>query len=121
MAQGVSLAPGLSLVGNSSARVVLAAGANNNLAPASFNSGTGRLELNSTAGVANITGLMAGFDGQRVILRNIGANTVTLNLLNAGSAAANQFNGVADTAIAANQAIEIMYYGETILKWIIVN
>jgi hypothetical protein len=100
--------------------VVLAAGANNNIAPATP---YGRVDLDSTAGAANVTGLVAGSDGQVITIRNKpGGNDVILNNANAGSAAANQFSGPGgnDVDLPAGTAVGAVYYGGTIKQWILI-
>jgi len=100
--------------------VVLAAGANNNIAPATP---YGRVDLDSSAGVANVTGMLAGTDGQVSTIRNKpGGNEVTLNNTNAGSAAANQFSGPGgnDVDLPAGTAIGAVYYGGTIKQWVLI-
>jgi hypothetical protein len=100
--------------------VVLAAGANNNIAPATP---YGRLDLDSTAGIANVTGIVAGTDGQVITIRNKpGGNDVTLNNTNAGSAAANRFSGPNgnDVDLPTGTAIEAVYYAGAIKLWVLV-
>ena len=66
--------------------IALSAGANNNL-----DTGTVTVQrLQSSGGVANITGLAGGRAGRMVMLYNYGSNTVTLNHNNGGSSAANR-------------------------------
>lgn len=114
-----SSSSGGSTTGGALATVVLAAGANNNLTPASpWPTGFGRLDLNAAAGAANVTGLKAGVDGQQMVIRNLpsSGNNVTLNNQNAGSSAANQFQGLnlaspnADMILVPGSAILLMYY-----------
>jgi len=119
MPQGITQSPGISLVGNGLITAVLASGANNDLNPTGFGPGTGRIDLDSTAGVANITGLRPGYDGQRVTLRLVTANAVTCNNLNGGSAATAQFSGTGDSVLAQRLAVDIVYYAG-IGKWVFV-
>lgn len=109
-------APGVSGGTNAgpSATAVLAAGANNNFNPGGgWPTGIGRLILNSSAGIANITGLVAGTDGQQIEIVNAlaGASQVTLNSQNAGSAAANRFVYVGDLVLSVNGSVRATYYG----------
>lgn len=91
--------------------VALAAGTNDNVNPGgAWPTGYGRLDLDTTAGAATVTGLVAGSDGQAVIVRCAGANQLTLNSLDAGSSAANQFLYVADLALDENGSVMIVYY-----------
>ncbi len=97
---------------------VSAAGANNNVTPAAPAIGTiNRLKVDTTAGAANFTGLVAGADGQLLWILNVGANALTLNNQNAGSTAANRFSGVDDFIIPANDSL-LIYYDTTIARWI---
>jgi hypothetical protein len=98
------------------ATAVPATGANNNYAPVTFGATTGFLEL-TPAGVANITGLVAGFNGQLVTITNLSSFALTLNALNAGSTAANQFRLPADMILTQNNA-QSFRYSTTIGKWI---
>lgn len=94
----------------------LAAGATNNLNPgAGWPASFGRLLLNSSAGAANITGLVAGTDGQTIEICNnlTGATNVTLNSQNAGSTAANQFVYVGDFALPSGASIRATYYASS--------
>src|ERR1700744_1957389 len=76
---------------------IVAAGANNNVLPAgagwpgSTASPYGRVDFVGAAGDFNVTGGVGGLDGQIVIFRNATAFNCTLNTLNVGSLAANQF------------------------------
>jgi len=66
----------------------------------------------------NITGLMAGFDGQIVTITNLAPGvTVTLNALNGGSVLANQFRMVADFLLPTNNS-KSFRYSATIGKWV---
>ena len=79
--------------------IALSAGANNNLA-----TGTVTVQrLQSTGGVANITGLAGGRAGRVVMLYNYGSNTVTLNHNNGGSSAANRMILPGNSNIALTQ------------------
>ena len=98
----------------------LASGTTNDLDPGGgWPTGIGRLDLDTSAGAATITGLVAGSDAQIVIISNIGANTLTLAALNAGSSAANRFRYVADIALAQYDAVLAVYYGGTVNKWVL--
>jgi hypothetical protein len=96
---------------------VPASGANNNYNPgADFSASTGFVDLTPTAN-CNITGLLAGFDGQIVIITNLSAFVLTLNALNSGSLSANQFRMVGDFALAQNNG-QSFKYSATIGKWV---
>jgi hypothetical protein len=95
---------------------VPATGANNDYAPTGFGATTGFLELTPT-GIANITGLSAGYDGQIAVVTNLSTYALTLNALNGGSQPANQFRMVADIALGENNA-QSFKYSATIGKWV---
>jgi hypothetical protein len=97
------------------------AGAQNNVAPAGFGAGVGRVALTLPSGNANWTGLTAGTDGQQLIITNKdAANTLTLNVANAGSLAANQFFGSADYAIPPGNSLSLCYYAGSVNQWVII-
>ena len=91
--------------------VALAAGANNNVNPGgTWPIGYGRIDFDTSAGAATVTGLAKGSDGQAIIIRNSEANTLTLASLNAGSTAANQFLYAADLQLPENGSVLVVYY-----------
>ena len=93
------------------------AGANNNYsAGALFGATTGFLDLTLSA-PSNLTGLIAGSNGQMVTITNLSAFNLTLNALNAGSLAANQFRLPADLILTQNNA-QSFRYSTTIGKWV---
>jgi len=95
---------------------VPATGANNDYFPSGFGATTGFLDLNP-AGNCNITGILAGYDGQLLTVTNISANTVTLNALNGGSQSANQLRMAADAILPQNNG-RTFKYSQTIGKWV---
>lgn len=98
-----------------------AAGASNNVTPGGLwpAPSVGRIDVNTVAGAANFTGLVAGIvDGQAVMIRVTGANNLTLNSLNAGSVAANQFAFVADLVLTQNDTA-ILIYDLALALWVI--
>ena len=98
-----------------------AAGATNNANPGSgFPALLGRIDVDTTAGNANWTGLLAGVDGQIVIIRNTGANNLVLNNQNASSTAANRFSAAADFTLVPGDAVWVVYYGGSVNRWVIV-
>lgn len=118
---------GGSTTGGALAGVVLAAGANNDVNPGGgWPVSFGRLDLNAAAGVANVTGLVAGSDGQQVLVRNLpsSGNNITLNNQNAGSTAANRFQGLnlaspnADVILVPGASMLLMYYGGALNYWV---
>lgn len=91
--------------------VALSAGINDNVNPGgTWPSGYGRVDFDTSAGNATVTGLVAGSDGQAIIIRNSGANVLTLASLNAGSTAANQFLYAADLQLPENGSVLVVYY-----------
>lgn len=104
----------------------LAAGANNNVDPSATWPVTagglnyGRLDLDTSAGVATLTGLKAGNDGQEVLGRVIGANQLTVDTFNAGSTAANQFSYAAGGFILVQwSTFLLVYYAGSVNKWVL--
>lgn len=106
--------------GANRATAPLAAGATNNLNPGGgWPANFGRLVLTAGAGAANLTGLLAGLDNQGLlILNNDPANNITLNSLNAGSAAANQFRFFADLVLTPGDSV-VALYDLTLQKWLL--
>lgn len=93
-----------------------AVGANNNYAPTGFGAVTGFLDL-MLVGVSNITGLLAGYDGQLLIITNLSTYEVTLNALSGASQAPNQFRMAADFVLTQNNS-KTFKYSATIGKWV---
>jgi hypothetical protein len=94
-----------------------ALGENDNYtAGAQMSATVGFVDLTPTA-VCNITGLQAGSDGQLVIITNLSSFAMTLNALNAGSAAANQFRMAADFILTQNNS-KTFKYSVAIGKWV---
>lgn len=106
-------------IGPLRATAALAAGANNNLNPGGgWPVNYGRLFLTAGAGAANVTGLVAGLDNQWVLIVNDDpSNNITLNSMNGGSAAANQFDYATDLVLPPF-ATTIVVYDATEAKWI---
>lgn len=102
--------------------VTLAAGQSNDYNPGAPFPVVARLNLNPSTGDANLTGLIAGQDGQMLLLSNISAtNNLTLDSLNAGSAAANQFRAAADLTLPPRDAKLLFYNGGSINKWVVAS
>jgi hypothetical protein len=91
-------------------------GANNDYAPPGFGATTGFLEV-TPVGVTNLTGLLAGYDGQLVTITNLSAYQLTLNALNSGSQTANQFRMVADAVLDQYNG-KSFKYSATIGCWV---
>jgi hypothetical protein len=102
-------------------RVVYAspAGPNNNVAPPGFDANTRYLDVDTTAGAAQWTGLLAGANGQRVVVTPIGAGSLRLDALAGGSVAANQFRAAANTMLITNLSTEIEY-SSGVGKWLVI-
>ena len=79
----------------------------------------GFMDLTPT-GNCSITGIIAGIDGQLIVVTNLSALTVTLNALNAGSAAANQFRMPRDIALTQNSSASFKY-SVTLAKWVSID
>ena len=80
-------------------------------------SSIGFVELTPTTNVI-LTGLQAGFDGQVVTITNLtGTYTVTLNTLNNGSQAANQFR-LPSNLVLAQYVGQTFQYSANIGLWV---
>ena len=86
------------------------AGISNDLDPTDWGPAVDVLDIDISAGNAVVTGLAAGYNGQRVVVTpvNGGANTLTLAALT-GSAPANQFRVPADMIFPNNNSIQLQY------------
>lgn len=83
---------------------------NNYNAGGNFTISVGVLDIDPQAGNATITGLAAGYDGQRVIITNINAsNSLILAALNGGSSAANQLRLPADITLLQYGSLTLQY------------
>lgn len=94
------------------------AGASNDTVPTGFTSSVNRLDVDTSAGAANWTGLTAGVDNQMVYIRVTGANNLTLNNQNTGSLAANRFAGVDDFPLLPGAGLMVCYYAGTVNRWV---
>lgn len=96
------------------------AGAQNDVNPGGgFPANIGRLIVTLAAGNASWTGLIAGADGQLLYLTNAdAANSLELDVANAGSAAANrflyQFNLVLGPGVS-----KLLCYDATLARWLL--
>ena len=101
---------------------IAAAGASNNVNPVGFGPTIHLLDVDTSAGAANFTGLIAGADGQQLVLSVTGANLLTLNAANTGSTAANRFRAAADLTLLQNGSFNLVYYGAStgVNRWVIV-
>jgi hypothetical protein len=86
------------------------AGISHDLDPTDWGPAVDVLDIDISAGSATVTGLAAGYNGQRVVVTpvNGGANTLTLAALT-GSAPANQFRVPADMIFPNNNSIQLQY------------
>jgi hypothetical protein len=78
-----------------------------------------RLNVDTTAGNAEWTGLLAAADGQEVLITNTGANTLQLDNANASSSAANRFKAVGNLVLVPNGRTLAIYYGGSLNLWFI--
>lgn len=99
--------------------IVLAAGTYNDLNPgSSFPVAGGCVDISVTSGIAIVTGLLAGYKGQRIRVRQIGAGTLQLPYSNAGSAAANQWLGPPGSlSLSQGQSHDFVYYTTPATGW----
>lgn len=83
-----------------------------------YNPGTGTAFRLSATAPFNVTGIVAGGDGQLMLLFNIGANQITLTNEDAASTAANRFHFStgANVPLAADAAIAL-WYDLTTARW----
>ncbi len=94
------------------------AGTITGFAPTGFGVTTGRLDIVSDATGTTLNDLTAGFDGQRLCIRNTGTGTLTLTSQNSGSTAASRFAGVGDVGIIAGDKADLIYYGGSVARWV---
>jgi hypothetical protein len=98
--------------------IVAAAGSQNNVdTPNEFIDSLNRIYVDTTAGNATFTGLVAAADGQLMWILNSGPNSLTLSNENGASDAANQFTGSGDLTISAGDSMMI-YYDASLTKWV---
>lgn len=90
---------------------VSAAGVSNDVTPAGFGAGVGAIIVTSGAADATWTGLAAGSEGQTVRITYTDTATLTFKNLNAGSAAANRFQGFGDQTIRQGMSVMLQYRG----------
>lgn len=92
-------------------------GVYNDYNPTGFGSTVGRLDLDTTSGNIELTGIAAGSDAQLLIVTNIGVNMVLLDSLNAGSGAANRMRLIGQIALPQYASQLLCYYAGSINKW----
>lgn len=95
--------------------LIAAAGNNNNvvLGPLLI----GMLDVDTTAGAASLTGLVAQFDGQVVTISNITAALLTLTANSVASLAANRFRLPANIGVVQNGSYTLRY-SAAISRWV---
>lgn len=94
-----------------------ALGNNNNLIIGPAPVYIGFLDLNTAAGAADLTGLVAQFDGQIVTISNLGAALLRLMAQSASSAAANRFRLSANIGIVQNGSYTLRY-SSALQRWV---
>lgn len=106
--------------GGSVLTYVAASGTTNNVNPGGAwpSASIGRLVVDTTAGPAIFTGLVAALqDGMGILLTVKGGNPLALDNLNAGSSAANQFSNAVDLTLFSGQNVMLVYSVGAIAKW----
>lgn len=95
------------------------AGRHDNFAPTGLTSSVNRLDVDTTAGNIELTGIIASVDGGFLIVRNVGANLLLLDSESAFSNAANRIQLPAQMALPQFNSILLCYYGAstTINRW----
>lgn len=77
------------------------------------------LDIDTTAGNVNVTGLVAQRNGQKVYASNTGANLLQFLALNAGSAVNNRIRAPSDLAVVQNQTLTLMWVSG-LNRWLLV-
>ena len=99
----------------------LAAGTTNDYGPAGL-AGASVLRLDTTAGNATLTGLVAQRGGDIRVIENIGANLLVLASNDAGSAAANRFSlGANSYFVIPARGTATVIYDATISEWVLIS
>lgn len=76
-----------------------------------------RLDIAASVSDTTINDLPAGFDGQRLRVRNTGTGTLTLTDENSGSTAANRFSGIGDVSLLPGEKVDLIYYAGSVNRW----
>ncbi len=92
-------------------------GARTGYAPTGFSETTDRLDVAADAANTTLNDLTAGFDGQRVRIRNTGTGILTLTNENSGSTAANRFSGIGDVGLLPGEVSDVVYYAGSVSRW----
>jgi hypothetical protein len=75
------------------------------------------LDIDTTAGNIDLTGIVAQRNGQKLFVSNTGANLLQFLALNAGSAVANRFRAATDLAVVQNQTLTLEWFSG-LNKWL---
>lgn len=91
----------------------------NDFDPAGFGPSVGRLDIDTSSGDVELTGLIAAADAQLLIVSNIGSggHNLILDPLDASSAAGNQFRIPGQMFINDLDGFLLCYYAGTVNKW----
>jgi hypothetical protein len=112
-----STGTGVAGTGASASATVTGASTDNFTSGGTFPSGAGRLYINPSTNDISLTGLVAGADGQQIIVFNTGSTyTITLVNQSASSTAANRFSGQGDAAIPPGGQ-QYVIYSSTLGRW----
>lgn len=99
--------------------VITAASTDNYNPGGGFLVGVGRLDIDASTVDSTITGMVAGSDGQQVIIRNIGSKNVILPLESPSSAVACRFYSEGDFVLPPGGSCRAMYYALPNPRWTI--
>jgi len=89
--------------------------------PGTTSAPVGRLDLDPSAGNATLLGMVAGLDGQVLIVRNIDAAN-TLAFADASSANPGEsfaVGGGFDLTLTPGQSCQMVYYAGTVNAWVV--
>lgn len=97
--------------------VTLSVASTNNYDPgSSFPTSIGRLYINVDTADSILTGLLAGTDGQVVVVENSGTFNLQLTKESASSTAANRFSGSGDAGLVPGGRVTLIY-NTTSSRW----
>lgn len=90
---------------------ITAASTNNYTAGGTFPTSVNRLDINPSTNDIILTGMVAGVDGQQMLIRNIGTTyNVILTNADTGSSAANRFAGQGDAQVFPGGQTMAVYF-----------
>lgn len=98
--------------------VFVAVAGNNNNIPLDI-AVINRVLIDTTAGAAILTGVVAGTDGQLLVVTRQGPNSLTLNNQDAGSDPDAQLYGAVNLTLLDRQS-RLLSYSGTLSKWVMV-